>query len=81
LGYDLWYRLITKKKPHHHPDHWPTALVVYLLLLFIGSIGLNWYGYLISQFYGNILVIAFFVMMSSYSYYQYTYNQRRKSEW
>jgi hypothetical protein len=81
LGYDLWYRLITKKKPHHHPDRWPTALVVYLLLLFIGSIGLNWYGYLISQFYGNILVIAFFVMMSSYSYYQYTYNQRRKSKW
>jgi hypothetical protein len=50
LGYDLWYRLITKKKPHHHPDRWPTALVVYLLLLFIGSIGLNWYSYLISQF-------------------------------
>jgi len=76
LVYDLWYRLITQMKPYHHPDRWPVALVVYLLLLFIGSIGLNWYGYLMSRFYGNILVIAFFIMMSSYGYYQYTYNKR-----
>ena len=79
LVYDLWYRLLTKKKPYNHPDSWPVALVIYLLLLFIGSIGLNWYGYLMSPFYGNILVIAFFVMMSSYSYYQYTYNKRKKA--
>ena len=79
LVYDLWYRLITQKKPYHHPDRWPVGLVVYLLLLFIGSIGLNWYGYLVSRFYGNMLVIAFFIMMSSYGYYQYTYNRRRKA--
>jgi hypothetical protein len=79
LVYDLWYRLITQKKPYHHPDRWPVALVVYLLLLFIGSIGLNWYGYLMSRFYGHMLVIAFFIMMSSYGYYQYTYNRRRKA--
>jgi hypothetical protein len=65
-------------KPYHHPDRWPVSLVVYLLLLFIGSIGLNWYGYLMSPFYGNMLVIAFFIMMSSYGHYQYTYNKRRK---
>jgi len=41
LVYDLWYRLLTQKKPYHHPDRWPIGLVVYLLLLFIGSIGLN----------------------------------------
>ena len=41
LVYDLWYRLITRKKPHHHPDRWPIGLIIYLLLLFIGSIGLN----------------------------------------
>ena len=79
LVYDLWYRLLTEKKPYHHPDRWSIGLVVYLLLLFIGSIGLNWYGYLISQLYGNILVLAFFIMMSSYSYYQYSHNKRRKA--
>jgi cbb3-type cytochrome oxidase subunit 3 len=79
LAYDLWYRLLTKKKPYHHPERWPAGLVVYLILLFVGSIGLNWYGYLMSQFYGNILVIAFFIMMSFYGYYQYTYNKRRKA--
>jgi hypothetical protein len=79
LVYDLWYRLITQKKPYHHPKRWPAGLVVYLLLLFIGSIGLNWYGYLMSRFYGTMLVIAFFIMMSSYGYYQYTYNRRKKA--
>jgi hypothetical protein len=78
LVYDLWYRLIAQKKPYHHPDRWPAGLVVYLILLFAGSIGLNWYGYLVSPFYGNILVLAFFIMMSSYGYYQYRYNKRRK---
>jgi hypothetical protein len=80
LVYDLWYRLLTQKKPYHHPDRWPPGLIVYLLLLFIGSIGLNWYGYLMSQFYGNILVVAFFIMMSSYGYYQRTYNRKKTEE-
>jgi hypothetical protein len=79
LVYDLWYRLLTQKKPYQHPDRWPVGLVVYLLLLFIGSIGLNWYGYLMSRFYGHMLVIAFFIMISSYGYYQCTYNKRRKA--
>jgi hypothetical protein len=80
LVYDLWYRLITQKKPYHHPERWPVGLVAYLLLLFIGSIGLNWYGYLISQFYGKLLVIAFFIMMSSYGYYQYMYSKKKAGE-
>ena len=33
-----------------------------------------------SQFYGNILVIAFFIMMSSYGYYQHTYNKKKAKE-
>ena len=78
LVYDLWYRAITKKKPYHHPDRWPVGLIVYLVLLFVGSIGLNWYGYLVSDFDGDILVVAFFVMMSSFGYYQYRYNKRKK---
>ena len=80
LVYDLWYRLLTKKKPYHHPERWPLGLVIYLLLLFMSSIGLNWYGYLISKFYGFMLVIAFFIMMSSYGYYQYTYNKKKAKE-
>ena len=80
LSYDLWYRLITRKKPYHHPERWPPGLIVYLLLLFMGCIGLNWYGYLMSQIYGNMLVVAFFVMMSSYGYYQYSYSKKRAVE-
>jgi hypothetical protein len=80
LVYDLWYRLLTRKKPYHHPKRWPPGLIIYLLLLFMGSIGLNWYGYLMSRFYGFMLVIAFFIMMSSYSYYQYTYNKKKIKE-
>ena len=78
LFYDLWYRVITKRKPQHHPDRWPIGLIVYLLLLMAGSIGLNWYGFLISDFEGNILVVAFFVMLSSFSYYQYRHKKRKK---
>ena len=80
LVYDLWYRLLTRKKPYHHPKRWPPGLIIYLLLLFMGSIGLNWYGYLMSKFYGFTLVIAFFIMMSSYSYYQYTHNKKKTKE-
>jgi hypothetical protein len=79
ITYDLWYRLITRKKPVHHPKKWPKELVIYLLLLMAGSIGLNWYGYLISKFYGNILVVAFFVMMSFFGYYQYRYGESMKT--
>jgi hypothetical protein len=78
LVYDLWYRAITRQKPYHHPDRWPVGLVVYVLLLFIGSIGLNWYGFLVSDLYGRMLVIAFFIMMSSFGYYQYRYNKGKK---
>ena len=78
LLYDLWYRLITRKKPVHHPDRWPVGLIVYLVLLFAGSIGLNWYGYLVSDLYGSILVVAFFIMLSSFGYYQSRYNKSKK---
>ena len=76
LLYDLWYRLITRRKPVHHPDRWPVGLIVYLVLLFIGSLGLNWYGFLVSDFYGNVLVVSFFVMMVSFGYYQFRYRKR-----
>ena len=78
LVYDLWYRFITKKKPQHHPDRWPIGLILYLILLQIGSIALNWYGYLVSKFYGHVLVISYFVMLGCFGFYQYSYNKRKK---
>jgi len=77
LVYDLWYRLITRRKPQHHPDRWPWELRMYLLLLMAGSIGLNWYGYIVSELYGRVLVACFFIMMGSLGYYQYRYRQSR----
>jgi hypothetical protein len=79
LVYDLWYRLITKKKPQHHPDRWPVGLIVYLILLQIGSIALNWYGFLVSKFYGRILIISYFVMLGCFGFYQNKYNKRKKA--
>jgi len=79
LVYDLWYRLITKKKPQHHPKRWPIGLILYLILLQIGSIALNWYGYLVSKFYGHVLVISYFIMLGCFGFYQNRYNKRKKS--
>ncbi len=78
LVYDLWYRLITKKKPQHHPNRWPIGLILYLILLQIGSIALNWYGYIISKFYGHVLIISYFIMLGCFGFYQYSYNKRKK---
>jgi hypothetical protein len=79
LLYDLWYRAITMNKPLHHPEKWPLELVVYLVLLYAGSIGLNWYGFLISQLYGRVLVMGFFAMMACYTLYQIKHNQRKRA--
>ena len=78
LVYDLWYRFITKKKPLHHPKRWPVGLIVYLILLQIACIALNWYGFLISQFTGRILVICYFVMLGCFGFYQNRHNKRKK---
>jgi len=81
LIYDLWYRLITKKKPHHHPNRWPVGLIVYLILLQVGSIGLNWYGFIVSKFDGMILVICYFIMLGCFGVYQNRYNKRKKARY
>ena len=80
LGYDFWYRALTEKKPVHHPEKWPRQLILYLVLMFAGSIGLNWYGYLASEQYGTVLVAAFFVMMGAYSLYQVKHNKRKQTK-
>ncbi|MDH4122699.1 MAG: hypothetical protein OEV21_01230 [Thermoplasmata archaeon] len=78
LAYDFWYRALTKKKPQHHPERWPIGLIVYLLLLQIGSIALNWYAYLVSKLYGNIVLTGYFLFMGAYGYYQYRYNREKR---
>jgi len=80
LLYDLWYRQVTRRKPAHHPERWPLELKVYLLLLMAGSIGLNWYGYIVSKLHGSALVCAFFVMMGSFTYYQHMHNKRKVAQ-
>lgn len=79
LLYDLWYRLLTKKKPVHHPAHWPRGLIVYLILLQIGCIALNWYGFLVAKVYGNMLVISYFVMLGCFGFYQTRHKRRKKN--
>jgi len=70
LVYDLWYRLITRLKPVHHPKKWPAGLVIYIILLMAGSIALNWYGFLVSESYGRVLIACFFIMLGCYGLYQ-----------
>jgi len=77
LIYDLWYRAITEKKPLHHPEKWPKELIIYLILLYAGCLGLNWYGFLVSSQYGMYLVYGFFAMLASFSLYQFKHNRRK----
>lgn len=78
LVFDLWYRLLSGKKPVHHPKKWPPGLVVYLLLMQAGAIGLNWYGYLISKIHGHLLVACYFIMLGCFGFYQGRHNRRMK---
>ncbi|MHA1974302.1 MAG: hypothetical protein ACTSW1_14985 [Candidatus Hodarchaeales archaeon] len=77
FSYDLVYRQLTSKKPYHHPDKMPSGLILYLILMNLGLIGLNFYAFIISKFYGNIAVMSFFVMLASYFFYQNKYNKRK----
>jgi hypothetical protein len=77
LVYDLWYRLLSQKKPVHHPDRWPVGLVVYLVLLQVGCIGVNWYGFLVSKLYGDMLIVSFFIMLGCFGFYQYRLKKMR----
>jgi hypothetical protein len=78
LVYDLWYRLLTRKKSVHHPKKWPAGLIIYLVLLQVGSIALNWYGYLVSKMHGYALVASYFVMLGCFGFYQGRHNRRKK---
>jgi len=80
LVYDLWYRLLTKKKPVHHPKKWPAGLIVYLILMQVGAIGLNWYGYLVSKTHGYLLVACYFIMLGCFGFYQGRHSKKMKAK-
>ena len=80
LLYDLWYRLLSKKKPVHHPKKWPLGLIVYLILLQIAAVSLNWYGFLVSQFVGRALIACYFIMLGFFGVYQARYNKRMRAQ-
>ncbi len=79
LVYDLWYRLLSRKKPVHHPKKWPAGLVAYLILMQAGAIGLNWYGYLVSKACGSLLVACYFVMLGCFGFYQGMHSRKMKA--
>jgi hypothetical protein len=79
LAYDLWYRLLSRKKPVHHPEKWPAGLIIYILLMNAGCIGLNWYGYLVSKMHGYLLVACYFIMLGCFGFYQGRHNKRMKA--
>lgn len=78
LGYDFWYRTLTKEKPRHHPEKWPKRLIVYLILLQLGSITLNGYGFLISQEVGMFVLVTYFISLFAFAFYQYRYKKQLK---
>jgi len=76
IGYDLWYRTLTKEKPTHHPDRWPIGLKVYIILFNIGSILLNGYAFLVSLLHGYLVLACYFSVLAAFGYYQYTYKKK-----
>lgn len=76
--YDYWYREIAKKKPRHHPDHWPLGLYLYLFLYLIGGIVLNGYAFFVSINYGYMILVSYFCSLGAYGFYQYKYNKSKK---
>ncbi|MHA1331919.1 MAG: hypothetical protein ACTSR2_12670 [Candidatus Hodarchaeales archaeon] len=77
FSYDLIYRQLTSKKPYHHPDKMPPGLILYLILMYLGLIGLNFYAFTISKLYGNIAVASFFIMLAAFVFYQNKYKKRK----
>ncbi len=78
LGYDFWYRTWTKEKPRHHPDKWPKRLIIYLILLQVGSITLNGYGFLVSREVGMLVLTTYFISLFAFAFYQYRYKKQKK---
>lgn len=68
---DFWYRTLGRKKPRHHPDRWPYHLYLYLFLYLVGGMLLVGYVFLVSLFYGFIVLAFFYCSLGAYGYYRY----------
>jgi hypothetical protein len=75
LLYDLWYRTLSREKPKHHPRRWPVELCIYLILFLFGSMLLTGYAFLVSLFYGFIVLAMYYASLAAYGYYQYKYRK------
>jgi len=68
---DFWYRTLCRKKPKYHPARWPVHLYLYLVLYLVGGMLLVGYVFLVSLFYGFIVLTFFYGSLAAYGYYQY----------
>jgi hypothetical protein len=80
LAFDLWYRTATKRKPHHHPEHWSIGLYVYLVLYLVGGVMLNGYAFLVSLRYGFVVLSSYYGSLMAYGYYQYKHKKFKKNQ-
>ena len=76
---DLWYRAIQKKKTRHKPKKWPLHLYFYFLLFLLSGMILTGYIFIVSLFYGFIVLSLFYTSWISYGYYYYRYKKSRKN--
>ncbi len=79
LAYDFWYRTLTQEKPRHHPEKWPRKLIIYFILLQVGSITLNGYGFVVSREVGLFVLATYFISLFAYAFYQYNYKKQQKA--
>ena len=77
--YDFWYREVAKTKPRHHPERWPLALYLYLLLYLIGGIMLNGYAFFVSIYHGYLILVSYYCSLGAYGFYQYKHSKSRKA--
>ena len=72
---DFWYRTLCRKKPKHHPARWPVHLYLYLVLYLVGGMLLVGYVFLVSLFYGFIVLAFFYCSLAAYGYYRFRYKK------
>lgn len=63
---DLYYRVITSKKPFHHPQKMPRALILYIVLLNAGQIAGNGYAFLFDYTWGQIVLLSYLAGLAVY---------------
>lgn len=77
---DLWYRTIQKKKARHKPKKWPIHMYLYFILFLFGGMILTGYIFIVSLFYGFIVLSLFYLSWISYGYYHYRHKKIQKKQ-